>query len=186
MKTHWIKTSGLILLSAIFTIGMNAQPQGGRNWTRAGQGDGPGRGYHQGQGFHQRQGAGQGRGYMAQRANLDLTEEQKEQLKALRLEHHKTIKPLKNKMLELKASERTLMSEESVDLKKVNANIDEQTELAGQLKKLQAAHRVEMREVFTEEQLFKLDQLRQGKKSRRAKGPGMHHRPGRGYHRNMG
>ena len=176
MKTHWIKTSGLILLSALFTIGLNAQPQGGRNWDRAGIGDGQGRGYHQ----------GQGKGYMAQHAKLDLTEEQQEQIKALRLEHHKTMKPLKNKMLELKASERTLMSEESVDLNKVNSVIDEQTELSNQMKKLQAAHRVEMKEVFTEEQLFKLEQLRKVKKNRRGHGPAMNHRPGRGYHRNMG
>ena len=49
-------------------------------------------------------------------ASLDLTEEQQTEITTLRTAHYKAITPLKNKMVELKARERTLLSEESMDM----------------------------------------------------------------------
>lgn len=178
MKTNLIKTAGLFLLIALMSTDLNAQAsrQGGRG---AGT-----------------KGANKERmaGFLA----LDLTEEQQEAMKTLRTENYKTIKPLKNKMVELKARERTLLSEETVDMKAVNKLIDEQTELSNKMRKIQVAHKVEMKEILTDEQIMKLDQRRKFSKHRnfRGEGPNRGQGPGQGegqgqrharpYHRNWG
>lgn len=120
--------------------------------------------------------------------SLDLSEEQQEQMKALRIDHYKTMKPLKSKMAELKARERTLLSEETVDMKAVHEVIDDQTELMNKIRKLEVDHKLTTREILTDEQLMKLDQRRKIVKRRNkhrdaADGP---RRPGRYQHRNMG
>jgi Spy/CpxP family protein refolding chaperone len=89
------------------------------------------------------------------------------------MDHYKVMKPLKNKMIELKASERTFMSEEKVDLKKVNSVIDQQTDLISQIKKLQAEQKVKIKSVFTDEQIMKLDQRRKIRSHKRVRA----HRP---------
>jgi len=129
---------------------------------------------------------------------LDLSEEQQEAMTTLRTSHYKTMTPLKNKMAELKAKERTLISEESVDLNAVNKLIDEQTDLSNQMRKIQVAHKVEVKKILSDEQIMKLDQRRNFTRNRGYKGRGQshgkgvhrgqrnarsHHRP---YHRNMG
>jgi len=172
MKTNLIKTAGLCMLVAIMTTGLNAQSprQGGR-------GAGP---------------YGQGNERMAGYAGLDLTEEQQEAMKTLRADNYKAMKPLKNKMVELKARERTLLSEESVDLKAVNKIIDEQTDLSNKMKKIQVAHKVEVKEILTDEQIMKLDQRKKFSKNRRGEGPNRGQGVNRGqrnarpYHRNWG
>ena len=111
--------------------------------------------------------------------SLDLTTEQEEAMKNLRTENYKTMQPLKNQMVELKARERTLMSEETVDLKAVNKVIDDQTDLINKMRKIQASHKVEVKEILTDEQEMKLEQRSQFKRN---KGQGAK----RGYHRNMG
>ena len=50
--------------------------------------------------------------------------------------------PLKLKMAELKAREKTLLSEEPVDLKAVDKVIDEQTDLMNKIRKLETEHQV--------------------------------------------
>jgi hypothetical protein len=55
-------------------------------------------------------------------------------------------------MAELKAQQKTLMSEESVDMKLVNKNIDDQTALMNKIQKLMAEHRLAVKEIFTDEQ----------------------------------
>lgn len=129
---------------------------------------------------------------------LDLTEEQQEAMKTLRTENYKAINPLKNKMVELKARERTLLSEETVDMKAVNKLIDEQTELSNKMRKIQVAHKVEVKEILTDEQIMKLDQRRKFSKNRHFRGEGPNRGPGQGagqgqgqrnarpYHRNWG
>ena len=160
MKTNLIKTAGLFMMVALMTTGLNAQAsrQGGR-------GSGPN---------------GQGKERMAGYLALDLSEEQQEAMKALRTENYKTIKPLKNKMVELKARERTLLSEETVDLKAVNKVIDEQTELSNKMRKIQVAHKVEVKEILTDEQIMKLDQRRKFSKHRRFQGEGPNSGRGQG------
>ena len=99
---------------------------------------------------------------------LDLTEEQQEQMQTLRLEHYKVMKPLRNQMAELKARERTLISEEEVDMKSIHKVIDNQTDLMNEMRKLQAEHKVAAKEILTDEQVMKLDQRRRFAKRRRA------------------
>jgi len=91
---------------------------------------------------------------------LDLSEEQQAAMTTLQTEHYKTITPLKNKMAELKARERTLLSEENVDMKQVNNTIDEQTSLMNKIRKLQVEHQVSMKSILTDEQVMKLQQRR--------------------------
>jgi Spy/CpxP family protein refolding chaperone len=176
MKTNLIKTAGLFMMVALMTTGLNAQ-----NPRQGGRGSGP---------------SGQAKERMAK--YLDLTEEQQEAMKALRTENYKTMKPLKNKMVELKARERTLLSEETADLKALNNVIDEQTDLSNKMRKIQLSHKLEVKEILTDEQIMKLDQRRKFSKNRhfRGGGPNKGQGPGQGtghgqrnaqpYHRNWG
>ena len=68
---------------------------------------------------------------------------------------------MKNKMAELKARERTLLSEESVDIKEVNKTIDDQTDLMNSIRKLQVEHQLAVKSSLTDEQVMKLQQRRQ-------------------------
>jgi Spy/CpxP family protein refolding chaperone len=165
MKNRMIRTAGTILLTVVMVTGLQAQPQYGKGNGPCGLGFGPG-GYGFGpggygfcpkgqEGFQ----SGQGRGRMQQPA-LDLSEEQQEQMQALRLEHYKVMNPLRNQMAELKAREQTLISEEEVDMKAVNKVIDDQTDLQNKMRKLTVTHKLAVKEILTDEQLMKLDQGR--------------------------
>ena len=114
--------------------------------------------------FSQRQGR------MAQQYFLDLSEEQQEEMITLRTENYKTLKPLQNKMAELKARERTLLSEEDVDMKAVNKGIDEQTDLMNKIRKLQVEHKVNVKSILTDEQIMKMGQRSKFAKHRRSHG----------------
>jgi len=107
---------------------------------------------------------------------LNLSDEQKTQLKELRLEHYKAMKPLKNEMIELKAKERTLMSADDTNMKALNKVIDDQTALMNKMKKIQAENRIEGKKVLTEEQQLLLEQRPLNRNARALKAQ----RPGRG------
>jgi len=132
MNTRNIKLAGALLFGILISTAVNAQSH--------------------------RQG---GEAYGHQSAKLDLTEEQQTEITTLRTAHYKTITPLKNKMVELKARERTLLSEESVDMKAVNKTIDEQTDLTNKMRKLQVEQQVAMKSILTDEQVMKMQQNRQ-------------------------
>lgn len=104
---------------------------------------------------------------MAQHFSLDLSEDQKVEMQALRSEHYKTIKPLRNKVVELKAKERTLLSEENVEMQIVNQVIDDQTNLVNKIRKLQVKHQVQVKSILTDEQVMKLEQGRKYAKRRK-------------------
>jgi len=142
MRTRNIKTVGVLLMSMFMVTAINAQSprQGGR-----GLGPDGDRPY----------------GKMDRLAALELSEEQQAEITTLRTEHYKTITPLKNKMVELKARERTLLSEESIDMKAVNKTIDEQSELSNSMRKLQVKHQVAIKGLLSDEQVMKLQQRRQ-------------------------
>ncbi len=189
MKNYRIKSAGVFLLAAMMFTGLNAQSprQGGRGLGPCGQGYGPEFGPNQG--FRQYgQEFGQRQQRMAQNFSLDLSEEQQEEMQSLRSDHYKIIKPLRNKTVELKARERTLLSEENVDLKAVNKVIDEQTDLMNKIRKLQVEHNVNAKSILTDEQVIKLEQRRVFAKQRRAKGNNFNRSPykGRPYHKNLG
>lgn len=139
MNPRNIKFAGTLLLALLMVTALEAQHRPG------GRGSGPGTG-------------GQGHGYRA--AWLDLSEEQQEELSALRTGHYKEITPLKNKMAELRARERTLLSEEDVDMKAVEKNIDEQTDLLNKMKKLQTLHELNVKNILSDEQVMKMQQGR--------------------------
>ena len=97
-------------------------------------------------------------------------------MNALRLAHHQAVRPLKNQMVELKARERSLLSEEEVDMKAINGNIDEQTALINQIKKLQAEQKVKFRAMLTDEQKMKMDLRRRMIPKRKIRRTGFHAR----------
>lgn len=156
MNTRVIKTAGVLLLGFLMITAVNAQNrQGGRGLGPCGSGDGPG----YGRGLNQTENAPYGRA--GQFARLDLSEEQQAEITTLRSKHYKEITPLRNKMAELKARERTLLSEESVDMKAVNKAIDEQTDLTNSIRKLQVEQQVAVKSLLTDEQVMLLQQRRQ-------------------------
>jgi len=169
MKTKKIKTAGALLLGLLIITAVNAQNrQGGR-----------------GQGYN-----GSEKNYDHQFARLELTEEQEMQMTSLRTAHYKEITPMKNKMVELKARERTLLSEESIDMKAVNRSIDEQTDLMNSTKKLQVEHQLAVKSILSDEQVMKLQQRRQfaGKNGmhRKSGHRGASYKHGKGMGQNMG
>ncbi len=68
-----------------------------------------------------------------QKTMIQLTDAQKEELKAARIEFAKATIDVKNELNELKAHQKTLMSAEKLDEKKVFENIDNMTTLKKQL-----------------------------------------------------
>lgn len=91
---------------------------------------------------------------------LDLSEDQEEQITDLRTAYRQEMTSLTNKMGELKARERTLLSEANVDMDAVNKNIDEQTGLTNSIRKLQVKHQQEVKALLTDEQVVKMQQGR--------------------------
>ncbi|RLD94363.1 MAG: hypothetical protein DRJ29_06150 [Bacteroidetes bacterium] len=156
MNTRIIKTAGALLLGFLMITAVNAQNrQGGRGLGPCGSGDGPA----YGRGLNQTDNVPYGRA--GQFTRLDLSEEQQAKMTSLRTDHYKEITPLRNKMSELKARERTLLSEESIDMKAVNKTIDEQTDLMNSMRKLQVEHQLAVKSNLTDEQVMKLQQRRQ-------------------------
>ena len=89
-----------------------------------------------------------------------LSEEQKEQMKALREEHRKATTPMQNRLKELRARQNSLMSVESPDRGQINEVLDEINGLHGQLQKLSVEQRLSFRELLTEEQRIKVDAMK--------------------------
>ncbi len=153
MNTRVIKTAGALLLAILMIASVEAQNrQGGR-----------------GQGYN-----GSEKGFSHQFAGLELSDEQQAEITTLRSEHYKEITPLRNKMAELKARERTLLSEESVDMNAVNKNIDEQTDLLNTTRKLQTKHQVAVKSLLTDEQVMQVQQRRQFARRSGFHGKGAH------------
>lgn len=187
MNTRVIKTAGVLLLGFLMITAVNAQMrQGGRGLGPCGSGDGPA----YGRGLNQTENTPYGKA--GQFARLDLSEEQQAEITTLRTAHYKEITPLRNKMAELKARERTLLSEESVDMKAVNKAIDEQTDLTNSIRKLQVEQQLAVKSLLTDEQVMQLQQRRQfagrtgfhGKSGRRGGGDARYNGGagmGRGY-----
>ncbi len=108
----------------------------------------------------------------------NVTDEQKTKIAALRTAHLKEVQPIKNKMGELKATQKSLSTTDNADMKAINVNIDEMTKLQNQLMKLGVQHRNEVRQLLTDEQKIWFDQHPMGKGA--MKGHGMKHGFGQG------
>ncbi len=114
---------------------------------------------------------------------LDLTPEQMEQMKQMRLEMTKEMLPLRNDMAILKAEYRKLITAEKPSQKEINANIDKQTALINKMKKVRASHMLKMRDILTEEQWLMIQSHRSMKGKGAMRGAAGHHgmkRPGAG------
>ena len=113
-----------------------------------------------------------------------FTGEQKEQVKQIRLETAKKVKPLRNELRELMAHQQTLTTAEKPDMKAIHANIEKISDVKTEMAKIHAAQHQEIRSLLTEEQLLKFDQRnhqRMGKKPGfRENNPRMPQRPGKG------
>lgn len=163
MKNQWMRTTAIFAFAMIMVAGMNAQATGGKGMGPCGQGYGQYGQYGRGTGG---QVAGQGYGQTDNafgpriQAILDLTEEQQEQLSALRVEHIKIMKPLRAEMGELNARERTLMAQDEIDMKAVHKVIDQKTDLSNTIQKKQLDNRLACRNLLTEEQQVIMDQQR--------------------------
>lgn len=89
--------------------------------------------------------------------NNFFTEEQKVEMKAIRLKSAKEAKPLKDELRELEAHHTTLATAENADLNSIYASIDKIAEVKAGLAKIKAKAHLEIRSTLTEEQLLKFD-----------------------------
>ncbi|OGC43530.1 hypothetical protein A2Y85_01880 [candidate division WOR-3 bacterium RBG_13_43_14] len=87
----------------------------------------------------------------------DLTDEQKEKIETLKVEHMGKMLPLKNEMGEKQARLQTLTTAEKVNMSEVNKLIDNIGALCTKIMKLQAQHRQDVRELLTDKQRLIFD-----------------------------
>ena len=177
MKSRKMKTI-LIMALAIAMIG------GTSTFAQRGQG--------------MRFGGGQGYGYNAGICTgfgLNLTEDQQNQMNEMRVAHMKTVQPVRDQLLELRAHQRTLMNAENTDQKVINKNIDEITKLQNKLMKVGSEFQLKVKSILTDEQKVMMQSRQgrfgnfgQGMNRGRSRGPWMmnNNRPGRssGFYRN--
>lgn len=172
MKARMLKASTLaVVLATVLSVSSFAQ---------RGQGNGQGQGYGRQQMDLERPRFEPGE-RMAQM--LDLTEAQQAQIDELRTAHLKEMQVFRNKMGELRAKQRTLSTGDNVDLKTVNANIDEITALQNTMMKAREAHHQDVREILTEEQRVIFDSNKGFRQGRGMRGDGFGRGNGRGYAR---
>lgn len=81
-----------------------------------------------------------------------LSEEQHEQIKALKVEHMQSMQTMRNEFGEHKARLRTLTTKSKVNMTEVNRVIDQIGALRTQMMKQRVAHQQSIRELLTDEQ----------------------------------
>jgi len=90
---------------------------------------------------------------------LDLSDEQKDQIKEIMLEGKKEAIPFQNQLGEKKARMKTLSSGDTYDVEALNGLADEMAELHASLKKIQIEKRGEIRALLTEDQKVIFDSM---------------------------
>lgn len=161
-----------VLLSLLMIIaGTSLFAQRGRGLGPCGMGYGYGYGYgwnynntdfqRPARGFGQF-GMGQGMMWNDYSPLLDLTDEQAEKIKELRLANYKDVQLLRAQMSELAIKHRNLMIDDNLDTKAIDASIDERTDIMKKLMKEQAKFRAEFRNLLTDEQKMVLDNSGRG------------------------
>jgi len=113
----------------------------------------------------------------------DLTEYQLDNIKDLHMAHLKEIKPLKNDVKINKVILETLQTEDKPDLDKINDLIEKNGTLLTDIRKNQVAHKLEIRNLLTDDQKIFFDNKIQ--RMRRASHDKFHGK-GMGAHRGMG
>jgi len=94
---------------------------------------------------------------MAERMDDFFTEEQMEQVKAIRLETAKEIQPLRNQLNELEARRQTLSTANKPDMNSIYKNIDEISEVKASIQKKMAKQHQDIRSLLNDEQKLKFD-----------------------------
>jgi Spy/CpxP family protein refolding chaperone len=140
------RTSGLIALMLLFATVISAQPNAGSNGPK---GDQRGKRGNMEQGDCLRQDR--------MEAYLELSDEQKTSIEALKLTHQKKMLPLKNELNEKKARMKTLQTAETPDMKAINSLIDEMGAIKTKIAKEKATQHQDIRKLLTEEQRIKFD-----------------------------
>jgi Spy/CpxP family protein refolding chaperone len=102
------------------------------------------------------------RGQQPMFAKLNLTDDQKEQIKGIMLDGKKETLPLENQLREKKARLRTLSSGDEYDVSALNNVVDEMAELQASIKKVHIAKKGEIRELLNEEQKIMFDSMPEG------------------------
>ncbi len=171
-NTVWITAA--IMAFVMLSADVMAQ-RGQRNANRPGMGQGYGQGMIQNKGDW---GPGQRCFDM-----LDLTVEQQEQIKTLRIKHLEQMLPYRNEMQEKRAKLQTLRTAKNVDMKAINNLIDEKAMLKADQMKARAAHHQEIRSLLTDEQRIVFDSFKGMKKGY---GRGNGNGRGDGYGRGQG
>lgn len=82
----------------------------------------------------------------------DLTEEQQEQIKDLRVGQMKQMIQYRNNLTEKRASLRTLQTQDNPDMEAINNTIEEMGQIRTEMQKARAEHHQEIREILTDEQ----------------------------------
>ncbi|MDE5418622.1 periplasmic heavy metal sensor [Labilibaculum sp. DW002] len=95
---------------------------------------------------------------------LDLSDEQKAQMKEIRVAHLKETKELKNELEVIRLKQKHLMTAEKVDKNSIMDNIDRLSNIQNQLAKKQIDNKMEIREILTEDQLVLFMSHPKGKK----------------------
>jgi Spy/CpxP family protein refolding chaperone len=108
---------------------------------------------------------------MRLKAMLNLTDEQFEQIKVLRLENQKKRLPVRNEIGEKKARLKTLTIADKVEMKAINRIIDDIAKLMAKQMKSKTAHHQAIRLLLTDEQRIKFDVMKhhRGQKGKRMK-----------------
>jgi len=145
MKTKMIKKNAFLSLVLIILIGLTA----GNAIAQ------PGRGMKKGPGFGMKHKGDPGMCRLTEM--LDLTDEQQEKIKALKLDFMKESLPVKNQMNVKRAELKALQDQERVNMSEVNRKIDEITALMGDMMKGVAELHQEIRDELTEDQRLLFD-----------------------------
>ncbi len=90
-----------------------------------------------------------------------FTEEQKKQVADFKLSRDKQLIQINNLLNEKRAQLKTLQQADKPDMKKINAKIDEITDLQNQKMKLNATFKNNVRSILTEEQRVRMDMMRE-------------------------
>lgn len=88
---------------------------------------------------------------------LNLTEEQRATFKQSLLATQKLLQPLHNKLGEVKARQKTLMTAENPDMENISQNIEKMEALRVDMAIIQAKHRLDLRAQLNDEQRLKFD-----------------------------
>lgn len=162
MKNHKIQQWFMFVAILMLPLASMAQPGQGRG----------GRQFDNNEGGPRGNGQGQGRESFMDRIP-DLTEKQKEDLKAIHIAAQQDILPLRNQINEKEAALMTLQTAKSADIKAINKAIDELSGLQAKVQKRKALAHQDVRVQLTDEQRLFLDtHFQKGKGKRGNKGCG--------------